>query len=306
GWSPLERGGIRLSAGARSVRLTLDRGSSGLWRLEPAQGRLPAWARAGRARLADLLRRLPAPPADCVPEPALRPTALPPFWGSPGRAQVRPEKLPPGWDRFVGGLFLERWRAAAGREPALRGGLLEARPGGGVRAQGPLPGDEGEFLVSPRDGPKSYGFLCGPLRLRADWLGSGAGARLWLKAAYAACADIAARRGWPAAVPRREGTFLARAWRLFGAALAPRSGLRSSLLGGWVSDEGIQLDLFQVAGRPYGILLVPAALAQKPYASGQGVGLQYAIPQGLRDEGRWLAVVDAYARVLTGGRSPRG
>ncbi|MCX5797051.1 MAG: radical SAM protein [Elusimicrobia bacterium] len=309
-WAPLERGVIRLSAGTRSTRLSLDRDGEGTWRLVPAQEGLPAWAEPGRARLQDLLRRLPAPPPDCLPEPALRPTALPPYWGNPagarapsGKPAARP-KLPPRWDGFVGGLFLERWLAAAGREPALREGRLEPSAGGLIRAHGPQVGDEGEFVVTPRDGPKSYGFLCGPLRLQADWLGSGASGLLWLKAAYAAGAELEARRAWPSAVPRREDSFLARAWRIFGAGLAPRAGARSGLLGGWVSDEGIQLDLVKVEGRPYGILLVPEALAQKPYACGHGISLQYAMPQGLRDESRWLAIVDAYARVLTGGKTP--
>jgi organic radical activating enzyme len=286
-WAPLERGVIRLSRGPRSARMRLDGSRRGL----------PAWAEPGRAKLRALLRRLPAPPPDCLPEPDQTASALTPVWS--GAPAARPE-LPPHWDDLVGGFFLERWRAAAAEEPALRQGRLAPLAGGLICAHGPALGDEGEFLLAPRDGPKSYGFLCGPLRLQAAWLGSGAGGRLWLKAAAAACAAISAQRAWPAAAAPRENTFLARAWRVFGAALLPTAAARGGLLGGWVSDSGIQLDLVRCEGRPYGILLVPAELAEKPYAAAQGIGLQYTMPQGLKDESRWLAVVDAYARLLTG------
>jgi hypothetical protein len=295
-WTPLERGVIRLSRGPRSARM----------RLEGKQRGLPAWAEPGRARLQALLRRLPAPPPGCLPEPDRKSSALTPVWSgahsADGAPAARPE-LPPRWDDFVGGFFLERWRAAAAEEPALRSGLLAPLAGGLICAHGPALGDEGEFLLAPRDGPKSYGFLCGPLRLQATWLGSGASGRLWLKAAAAACAAISARRAWPAAAAPRQDTFLARAWRVFGSALLPTAASRGGLLGGWVSDSGIQLDLVRFEGRPYGILLVPAELAQKPYAAAQGIGLQYTMPQGLKDESRWLAIVDAYARVLRGGEA---
>jgi pyruvate-formate lyase-activating enzyme len=304
-WTPLERGVILLSNRGRAARLRLSRDAAGRWRLDAAGRSLPSWAEAGRGRLAVRLQRLPPPPADCLPEPSARSSTIN-LAGTVGET-AKPEeltagpRLPPRWDGFVGGVFLERWRAAAGREPALASGRLEAAAGGIIRAHGPALGDEGEFALAPRDGPKSLGALCGPLRLRPTWLGSGAHGLLWLRAAYAACAALTAERAWPAEVPRREKTFLASAWRLFGPALAPRASAGSGLLGGWVSDDGLQLDLVRVNGRPYGILLVPETLlAQKPYACGHGIGLQYTLPEGLRDQSRWLAIVDAYARSLGG------
>lgn len=304
-WTPLERGVIRVADGGKAARLRL-RLAKGRWLLEAAGGSLPAWAAAARDKLAARLRRLPPPPSDCRPEPSAKASAIVSTW-SVGKAETSHEPtggplLPKGWEAFVGGLFLERWRAAAAREPKLAKGRLEAAAGGVIKAFGPNLGDEGEFAVLPRDGAKSLGALCGPLRLGPTWLGTGAGGMLWLRAAYAAAAELEASGAWPACVPRREKTFLASAWRLFGGALMPRAGSSSGLLGGWVSDDGLQLDLIRVDGRPYGILLVPAASARQPYACGQGVALQYTMPQGLRDTGSWLALVDAYARVLGGPR----
>jgi pyruvate-formate lyase-activating enzyme len=288
-WTPLERGRLRLSSGSRCAFLSLTPEDGG-WRLA---GTRPAWAAAGIAVLEERLGRLPAPPADCRPEPAREITA-----SSPSRSAT-----PPRWDRFVDGPWISRWLAEAGREPSLKSGRLEACSGGIIRARGPAAGDEGEFEVSPRDGPKSLGFLCGPLRLKATWLGSAEGALLWLRTAYAACAALEDKGAWPAVVPRRPGTFLARVWKVFGAALMPRASGRGGLLGGWVSDDGLELELVRISGQPYGsIRLAPSALVHMPYACGRGIGLQHTLPRGLRDESRWLAIVNTYARALGGPR----
>ncbi|MBI5241274.1 MAG: radical SAM protein [Elusimicrobia bacterium] len=304
-WTPLERGVIQVSDRGRRARLRLRR-DGGRWLLESVGRPLPPWATPARDALAARLERLPPPPAGCLPEPPAASSSSTATWAAgqtdPSEEPSAGPRRPRRWDGFVSGLFLERWRAAAGREPGLARGRLEPAGGGVIRACGPAVGDEGEFAVLPRDGARSLGALCGPLRLQPTWLGSGAAGLLWLRAAYAACAALEAGRAWPAVVPRRAGTFLARVWGLFGNALMPRAGASGGLLGGWVCDEGLQLDLIRAAGRPYGILLVPADRAQKPYACGRGVGLQYTMPQGFRDEGRWLAIVDAYARVLGGPR----
>ena len=70
------------------------------------------------------------------------------------------------------------------------------------------------------------------------------------------------------------------------------------LSGGWVSDDGLELEMLRTRGQSFGITLGRAERMERPYASGDGIGLRYVLPEGLPDKTRWMAVIEAYARRL--------
>lgn len=304
-WAPLERGMIGLYDGERTAHLRLrrDDGARGHWRLEPAvPAQTPAWARAAAAALAAVLRRLPAPPMRCLPDPTPRDSS------KTTGPQARPEAPPPledpafpspvtaRWARFVSGPFLEQVRRAALREPALAGGRADIVRPGAIRLSGPAGPDCGEVVVRPASGPKSLGVICGPLRLQMTWLGEGGGAEAWLRAFLAASSRLGDASLPPEA--RRIDAFLARVWKLYGGVLLPRMLAHGGLSGGWVSDDGLELEMLRTRGQSFGITLGRAERMERPYASGDGIGLRYVLPEGLPDKTRWMAVIEAYARRL--------
>jgi len=297
-WTPLRRGVIRVADAGKAVQVRLT-ARRRLISLVPRESEVvPGWAVPAVAALNAVLHSLPAPPEDCRPEPDA---------GESTGAAAPPAPIddPPGWSSFIEGPFLDRFREALRREPALAGGRVLRVDQGIIRIGGPGDQDAGEVIVRPREGPPGPGFLCGPVRLQLVWPRPGREALGWARVACQACLDVDADRAWPSSGPAQPGdSFLERAWLVFGQLLLPRSGSQGRLHAGRVGDDEIRLEFITAGGEQFEIILAREDRMRNPYVSGRGLGLQYRVSGETEHLPGWKKIVDAYARILTGSPEP--
>ncbi|MBI5534485.1 MAG: radical SAM protein [Deltaproteobacteria bacterium] len=322
-WEPVETSVVALRQGERIARLRIrpltehpaSLWTAGAWAVEPVEWQSGAAPPAALPFFLQLLRTLPPAPAlgqraGVVAEELPAHAALPPTVEGIRFGSIPPEPSQPDavraarevWEAFLRDVALEQVQRALRDRTGGSLAQVEAVADGFVLR---LPDQEQgvPVTISPCDGPASYGFLCGRVRLgvAADAL-EDKRVSVGVAAIARACMILGEQGSWPDVWPQRKSDFLRHVWRVFGAGLLPRVGSQGSLSRGMVAPRKVSLGFTTWDQLRFELVLLPCALANLPFAANGSIALQYHVSHASAQHPLLTRIVQQYASMLRSAR----